>query len=427
MSLGQDRARALELDAEDPLAGARELFWPGPEGQVYLDGNSLGMLPRRSGARLRRVVEREWAEGLVGSWEGWIDMPTSVGDRLGRELLGAAPGQVLVADSTTVNLYKLAAAALDARPGRGVVVSDRHNFPTDRYLLEGLARGRGLELRLVEFDEVEGPDPQRVAEVVDGDTALLSLSHVDYRSGALADMMAISEVAHRAGALTLWDLCHSVGAVPIELDRSAADLACGCTYKYLNAGPGSPAFLYVRGELQGQLRQPIWGWFAQLDQFAMGQGYSPRPGVGAFLSGSPNVIGLALVEEGTALLGELGIERIRAKSQALTSFLVELWERHLNPLGFGLASPRDPRRRGSHVTLRHPRAAEVCRRLAGTGVVADFRSPDRLRLGCAAPTTSYSELVVAVGRIAAAVSDRAGGGKAGEAAPGASQRQDGRP
>src|SRR6266540_1599299 len=262
-----DRATAERLDRDDPLAGLRDQFV--------------------------------------------IDHPDLV------YLVGAAPGQVAVSDSTSVNLYKLAVAALDASPDRRVIVSDRHNFPSDRYVLEGLALARGHDLELVEFDELQGPTAAAVERVLDGRTALLSLSQVDYRSGALADMAAINAVAHRAGALTLWDLCHSVGAVPVELDASGADLAVGCTYKYLNAGPGAPAFLYVRREHQARLVQPIWGWFGQRDQFAMAQGYDPAPDLSRFLVGTPFVPGIALVEEGVALLAEAGIQRLRAKGIAL--------------------------------------------------------------------------------------------------------------
>src|SRR6266700_3143264 len=247
-----DRAAAQRLDRGDPLADLRDQFVIDDPDLLYLDDNSLGRLPRRSMERLRTVVEDEWGSRLIRSWnERWMDLPLRAGDRIGEHLVGAAPGQVAVSDSTSVNLYKLAVAALDASPDRRVIVSDRHNFPSDRYVLEGR-------------------------------TALLSLSQVDYRSGALADMAAINAVAHRAGALTLWDLCHSVGAVPVELDASDADLAVGCTYKYLNAGPGAPAFLYVRREHQARLRQPIWGWFGQRDQFAMAQGYDPAPDLSRF-------------------------------------------------------------------------------------------------------------------------------------------------
>ncbi|MDA8393714.1 MAG: aminotransferase class V-fold PLP-dependent enzyme [Candidatus Dormibacteraeota bacterium] len=397
----EELAEAAALDRADPLAWAREQFHTGAQDPPYLDGNSLGRLPRRSLIRLLQVVEEEWGHGLVRSWAGWMGMPTRVGDRLGEVLLGAGPGQVVVADSTSVNLYKLAAAALDALPERSVVVTDRANFPTDRYLLAGLTAGRRLKLRSVDFDEVMGPTPGAVGSAVGRDTALVLLSHVDYRSGALADMAGISAVVRDAGALTLWDLSHSVGAVPITLDESRADLAAGCTYKYLNAGPGSPAFLYVSGHLQRRLQQPIWGWMGKRDPFAMEEPYSPQEGIGSFLSGTPQILGLALVEEGVELLAELGIERVRAKSLALTDHLVGLVDGRLEPLGFRLATPRQGERRGSQVTLRHPRARELCERLDRSGeVVLDFRPPDRVRLGCAAPTTSFTDLVRAVGSLA---------------------------
>jgi kynureninase len=359
------------------------------------------MLPAASLARAQDVVAREWGERLIRSWnEGWMALPVRVGDLLGRAFLGAAPGQVVVADSTSVNLYKLAAAALDARPGRPVIVTDVHNFPTDRYILEGLAAARGGELVLVEFDELTGPVAGRVAEAVDERTALVTFSHVDYRSGALADMAAINAVAHRAGALTLWDLSHSVGAVPVALDGSGTDLAVGCTYKYLNAGPGAPAFLYVRAEHSATLRQPIWGWFGQRDQFAMGPGYDPAPGITRFLSGTPPVIGLALVEQGAALLAEAGSDALRAKGMALTGLVVDLFDAWLAPLGFGLASPRDPAARGSHVALTHPEAYRLCRALIETAhVIPDFRAPDRLRLGLAPITTRFVDVWDALDRL----------------------------
>jgi kynureninase len=397
----EDLAEAAALDEADPLAWARGLFHAGAADPPYLDGNSLGRLPKRSLSRLLQVAEKEWGGGLVRSWNGWMGMPARVGDRLGEVLLGAGPGQVVVADSTSVNLYKLAAAALDSLPGRTAVVTDRANFPTDRYLLAGLTASRGLRLRLVDFDEVIGPTPEAVGNVVGADTALVLLSHVDYRSGALADMARISEVVRDAGALTLWDLSHSVGAVPVTLDESGADLAAGCTYKYVNAGPGSPAFLYVSRHLQSRLRQPIWGWMGKRDPFAMEEPYTPQEGIGSFLSGTPPILGLALVEEGVEVLAELGIDRVRSKSLALTAHLIGLADRRLVPLGFRLATPRQAAQRGSQVTLLHPRARELCQRLDGSNeVVLDFRPPDRVRLGCAAPTTSFTDLTRAVAALA---------------------------
>jgi kynureninase len=396
-----DRAAAERLDREDPLARLREEFVIDDPELIYLDGNSLGRLPKRSVERLRSVISDEWGRGLIRSWnDHWMDLPARAGDLIGERLVGAAPGQVVVSDSTSVNLYKLAAAALDARPGRDVIVSDRHNFPSDRYVLEGLAAARGLELRLAEFDELRGPTAEAVGSVIGERTALLSLSHVDYRSGALADMAAIDQVARGAGALTLWDLCHAVGAVPIELDASGADLAVGCTYKYLNAGPGAPAFLYVRREHQSSLRQPIWGWYGQRDQFAMAEGYDPPSEVSRFLVGTPFVPGVALVEEGAALLADAGIERLRAKGVALTELLIELHDQWLAPLGFALASPRDAAVRGSHVSLTHQDGYRICRALISkAGVIPDFRPPDRIRLGPAPATTRFVDVWDAMERL----------------------------
>jgi len=403
---GPERRRARELDHDDGIAWARDRFQIHEAQPIYLDGNSLGMLPLRSLQRLEELLREEWGRGLVRSWDHWIGLPTRVGDLLGSALLGAGPGQTVVSDATTVNLYKLASAALDRLPSRTVIVSDRANFPTDRYLLEGLAKARGLELRLVDFPEVDGPSAELLEQHVDENTALVSLSHVDYRSGAVADMAAINKVAHSRGALTLWDLCHSVGAIPIQLDADGADLAAGCTYKYLNAGPGSPAFLYVRRELQATMRQPIWGWFGQEDQFAMGQGYRPVAGVARFQSGSPQVVGIALVEEGARLLEEVGIRRIREKNMRLTAFLIDLHDAWLAELGFELMTPRSPERRGSQVCLRHPRAQAICQALIERDlVVADFRAPDRLRLGLAAPTTRFLDVHDAAWRVRQAAAE----------------------
>jgi kynureninase len=386
------RSGAAELDAADPLARFRDRFVRADASLIYLDGNSLGMLPEVTARRISEVVGQEWGAGLISSWAHWMDLPQQAGDLLGRHLLGAAPGQVVIADSTTVNLYKLAWAALDDRPGRPVIVTDDDNFPTDRYVLEGVAGQRGAQLRLIHTDMDDGVSEQAVRSAVGTDTALVSLSHVAYRSGALADMAALTAVVHDAGALVLWDLCHSVGSVPVELDSSGADLAVGCSYKYLNAGPGAPAFLYVREGLQERLHQPVQGWFGQRDQFAMGPGYDPAPGIARFLSGSPNVIGTVAVEEGARLLGEAGIGALRAKGMLLTDYLITLADAWLTPLGCVLASPRDAGRRGSHVSLRHPEAWRISQALIQAGVVGDYRTPDRLRLGPAPISTRFTDV-----------------------------------
>jgi kynureninase len=299
---------------------------------------------------------------------------------------------VLVCDSTTVNLYKLARAALGARPGRGVILTDDDNFPTDRYVLAGIAAERRAELRMIHTDMDSGVTADAVRAVVDDETALVSLSHVAYRSGALADMTAITGIVHDAGALVLWDLCHSAGSVPVELDACGADLAVGCSYKYLNAGPGAPAFLYVSGRLHDALRQPIQGWFGQREQFQMGPDYDPVPGIGRFLTGTPDVAGTVAVEEGARLLAEAGIGRLREKGIRLTDYLIALADAWLAPLGCVVASPRDPARRGSHVCLRHPEAWRIGQALIHKGVIGDYRTPDRLRLGPTPITTRYTDI-----------------------------------
>ena len=387
-----DRSHAEDLDAADPLAGFRDRFVREDPSLIYLDGNSLGPLPLATRARLAEVVSQEWGAGLVRSWHRWIELPGQVGDLLGEHLIGAAPGQVAVCDSTTVNLYKLACAALDARPGRSVVVTDDDNFPTDRYVLQGIAAQRGVELRMIGTDLDQGLAAGAVRAAVDERTALVSLSHVAYRSGALADMAAITAIAHQAGALALWDLCHSAGAVPVELDASGADLAVGCTYKYLNAGPGAPAFLYVRRELQQALRQPVWGWFGQRDQFDMGRAYQPAPGIGQFLTGTPQIIGTVAVQEGARLLAEAGIGRLRAKAVALTGYLIGLADAWLAPRGVTVASPRQAERRGAHVTLAHPEAWRISQALIREGVIGDYRTPDRLRLGPVPAYTRFTDV-----------------------------------
>ena len=405
-----ERAAACELDASDPLAGLRDRFIIDDPALIYLDGNSLGRLPRASAERIGQVVRDEWGAGLITSWDHWISLPARAGDLLGETLLGAAPGQVVVCDNTTINLYKLANAALDARPGRTVIVTDDDNFPTDRYVLEGIARARGLDLRFIHSDMNTGLSAGTLRDALADSgarTALVCLSHVAYRSGALLDMAQITRLVHDAGALMLWDLCHSAGAVPVELDAAGADLATGCTYKYLNAGPGAPAFLYVRRELQDTLTQPIWGWFGQRDQFAMGHGYDPQPGVGRFLTGTPPVAGIAAVEEGARLLAEAGIDRLRAKGMRLTEYLMFLAGAWLAPLGCALASPPAPLRRGSHVCLHHPEAWRIYKALAAEGVIGDYRTPDRLRLGLAPITTRYADVWDAMDRLRRIIAGKA--------------------
>lgn len=390
--MSTERAYAEELDRADRLAGFRDRFVVPDPDLLYLDGNSLGRLPRSTVTRLAGVVTEEWGRGLIRTWPAWIEHARRVGDLVGTGLLGARPGEVVLSDSTTVNLFKLASAALDARPGRTTVVCSADEFPTDRYVLQGLCAARGLTLRDVPSDVDTGVSVADVESTLDSSVALVVLSHVAYRSGALADLPAITAAAHAAGALTLWDLSHSGGSVPVGLTAAGADLAVGCTYKYLNGGPGAPAYLYVRSELQESLTQPIQGWFGAAEQFAMGPAYVPAPGIDRFLVGTPPVLGVAAVEEGAGLLVSAGIEELRTKGVALTSLLISLADEWLAPLGFRLASPRDPARRGSHVSLHHPQAWQVCQALLERGVVPDYRTPDRLRLGPAPITTRFVDV-----------------------------------
>jgi kynureninase len=379
------------------VAPARDLFVIAAGPTIYIDGNSLGRLSRPGRVAIEAVVD-EWSSSLIAGWDRWIGLPTAVGDELASRFLGARPGEVLACDSTTVNLYKLIAAAVADRPGRSVVVTDRGNFPTDRYLLEGLAQGPGVDVRFYDADPVEGPDVASLARALGDDVAAVVISHVDYRSGAIADMAPLTALVHDAGAHCIWDLSHAIGSVPVDLGRTGAALAAGCTYKYLNAGPGAPAFLYVRADLQERLRSPIWGWFGRRDQFGMGAGYEPADGIARFLAGTPDIVGLA------SLQGAIGafppMAEVRAKSEALTAMAVDLFDRWLVPLGFELATPREPTRRGGHVSVRHPDAWRICRALIERAdVVPDFRTPDIVRMGFAPLYTRFVDVWDALARL----------------------------
>ena len=381
------RDDALRLDAEDPLAAFRDRFEIVDEHRLYLDGNSLGRLPTGVRDRLNRTID-EWGERMVSGWPDWIDAPTRTGDVLA-EVIGARPGTVLVTDSVTVNLYKLVNAVLDADPALKRLATDRENFPTDRYVLEGIARSRGLELVLFEAaDAVQGPQADEIPR-----DALVVLSHVGYRSGALADMAAIDPLA-----TVIWDLSHSAGAVPVHLEANGIRYAVGCTYKYLNAGPGAAGFLYVREP--DTLRSPIQGWFGQDDQFAMERSYEPAAGITRFMAGTPSILVLAAVEEAVRFTAEAGIEALRRKSIAQTEFLIAFHDDWLAPLGFEVGSPRNPARRGSHVALNHPEAWPICRALIERAdVIPDFRGPNTVRLGLPPLYTRFVDVYDAMERL----------------------------
>lgn len=392
--------RAAALDAADPLAPYRERFLTSPDLVAYLDGNSLGRPPVVTAERLDRFVRDEWGGRLIRGWTAqgpggaWMQWPERVGDRLAAAALGAAPGQTVVADSTTVLLYKLARAAVDAQAGGGrrEVVVDTDNFPTDRYVLEGIAAERGCVLRWIETDPAAGITPAQVAAATGPDTALVLLSHVAYRSGWMADAATVTAIAHDAGALVLWDLSHSVGSVELELDAWGVDLAVGCTYKYLNGGPGSPAFGYVRSDRQDALRQPIQGWMGRRDPFEMGPGYLPAAGVRAVVSGTPPILATVPLLCGLEMLEEAGIAAVRAKSVQLTAFALEIVDAWPAAFGVEVASPRDADRRGGHLTLRRPGFRAVLDRLWERGVIPDYREPDGIRIGLAPLSTAFAEL-----------------------------------
>jgi kynureninase len=388
-------ARAQALDAADPLASYRGRFIGVDDTDVvaYFDGNSLGRPLRASADRMRAFIDDRWARRLIRGWtDDWLDWPEQVGDRLGRVALGAEAGQVVVADSTTVLLYKLAHAAVAARPQRRRIVVDTNDFPTDRYVLEGIAADRGMELAWIHTDPAAGVTADQVAAVVDADTALVSLSHVAYRSGWMADAPTITRLAHDAGALMLWDLSHSVGSVELALDDWGVALAVGCTYKYLNGGPGSPAFAYVRRDLQDAVHQPIWGWIGRRDPFAMEPGYEPERGLRSMLSGTPPILAMVPLTASLDLVDEVGIAAVRSKSVQLTSYALDLVDRWFTGLGVDVMSPRASRRRGGHITLRRPGFRDVVDRLWDNGVVPDYREPDSIRIGLSPLSTSFTEV-----------------------------------
>lgn len=388
------RADALALDAADPLARFRDRYLPaGDDVVAYLDGNSLGRPLRSIAESWQSFTERQWAGRLIRGWsEGWMELPEQVGDELAAAALGAAPGTTIVADSTTVNFYKAMRAALNLRPGRRKVVLDRHNFPTNRYVAESLARDLDLELVWLDPPIEGGVTAEDVAAVVDAQTAVVTLSQIAYQSAYLADVPAITRIAHDAGALVVWDLCHSVGSTEIELDAWKVDFAVGCTYKFVGAGPGAPALLYAHSRHHGALDQPIWGWLGRRDSFEMEQGYVPAEGIRAMMSGTPPLLGLLGVREGAAIIAEAGIGAIRAKAVALTEFTAGYAREHLVPLGFSIASPVDPARRGGHVTIARPDARELSRALIDSGVLIDFRAPHGIRIGLSPLPTSFAEV-----------------------------------
>jgi kynureninase len=375
--------QAEHLDAADQLAFARERFRL-PQEIIYLDGNSLGAMPIATADRLRDVTERQWRDDLIASWNkhGWIDWPMRIATKLA-PIIGASPDELLIADSTSVCLFKLLAAAVRARPGRRTIVTQQRNFPTDLYVAQGLAEMLGLKLQAVPAEEV--------VEAIGEDTAVVTLTHVDYRSAAFHDMRAINDAARSAGALTVWDLSHSAGAIELDLDGSGCDLAVGCGYKYLNGGPGAPAFLFVAERLQDELHSPVQGWMGHADPFAFDDDYRPAAGIARFLTGTPSILALAALEAGLDTFVGISMRDVEAKARALSQLFVDEVEARCGD-ELRLASPREPSRRGSHVCFAHAEGYAVMQALIARGVIGDFRAPDLMRFGFAPLYNSFTDI-----------------------------------
>lgn len=388
------RSEAEALDAQDPLAKYRQQFLINDPSLCYLDGNSLGRIPRETITVVDNYLRHEWGTKLVSGWSQWIDEAQTVGDLIGRSALGATAGQTLCVDTTSVNFYQLCCAAIDARPGRNIVISDTANFPTDRYVLEGICKQRGLKLVLIDDDhDEEFVSTEMLAAVLSENVALVTLSVIQYRSGSLHDVAKLTKLARDAGALFVWDASHGVGVVPLQFDRDGVDLAVGCTYKYGNSGPGSPAWLYVSRAIQNQLGVPIQGWFAQEDQFEMGQGFERASGMRGFQIASPSIVGLRCVSTAFSMIEQAGLSAIAHKAAHGTELMVALHDAWLAPLGFSLVTSRDAKHRGGHITLRHPQAKKISEAMRIFGnVIGDFRRPDCLRLAISPLATSYAEV-----------------------------------
>jgi len=412
MDMESAYSEAVALDSQDDLAGYRSRFISGVEKLIYLDGNSLGRLPVDSKAILEHSVNVEWGERLIRSWnEDWYTKNSVLGDKIAR-IAGASEGEVIITDTTSVNLYKLAHAALRFQKERTRIVTDELNFPSDLYILQGLVKefGVGYELAVVSSRDGMTIDTGDLRAKIDENTALVSLSHVAFKSAFRYSMKEITALAHEKGAMILWDLSHSIGAVPGELNESDADLAVGCTYKYLNGGPGSPAFLYVRKDLQEKLSSPIWGWFGEKNPFEFELKYRPGKGIKRFLAGTPPILAMKTIEATLDMMNEAGMDRIRKKSVSQSEYLLRLAEKFLYPLGFQPGSPTDAEMRGSHVSLRHSEAYRICKALidpevGNTVVIPDFRDPDNIRLGITPLYTTYTDIYRAFLEIRSIVED----------------------
>jgi kynureninase len=400
------REQVIELDLNDPLRTFRDQFFNSDPAVCYLDGNSLGRLPKNTVAEINRFFFDEWGKKAVAGWADWIDEAETVGDLLGEAALGANQGQVLVMDTVSVNFYRLIKAAISLRPDKKVIVSDTANFPTDRYILQGIAKELNLELRLIDNEILpnrlndELITPEQLEEYLDDSVACVTLSQVNYRSGALHDVVALGDKARKYKIPFVWDASHAVGVVDIQYDRDKVDLAVGCTYKYGNSGPGAPAWIYVSKQMQDDLKMPIQGWFAQKDQFVMGQDFDPATGMRGFQIASPSIMGLRCVKTSFEMIKEASLKLINKKAQIGTDLMIQLYDEWLKPLGYELVTPRDPNQRGGHISLYHPAAEKIARGLRETqNLVPDYRVPNCLRIAISPLINSFIEVFEGLERI----------------------------
>ena len=414
MNKNTDEHYASQLDNQDPLASFRKRFIIADPNLIYLDGNSLGRLPKDTIPHIQNLVEEQWGKGLIeGRNKGWFEMPTVLGSRIA-QLIGARDDEVVVCDTTSVNLFKLVTAALRYQAGKKVLLSDEFNFPTDLYVFQGVIDllNDGHKLDLIRSEDSISISEENINNAITEDTALVALTQVAFKSAFMYDIQKVTELAHKQGALTMWDLCHSVGAVPLELNEWNVDLAVGCTYKYLNGGPGSPAFLYVRKDLQKELIPPIWGWFADKAPFAFNLDFTPADNISRYQISTPHILSMAGIEPALEILMEAGMDQLREKSVKQTDYLIYLAQEILVPLGFEIGSPLDSSLRGSHVSLRHPEAYRICRALidpqpddTNLKVIPDFRAPNNIRLGIAPLYTSFTDIHRALKRLQTIVED----------------------
>ena len=393
-----DREYALELDRNDPLAHFRSRFVITDPDMCYLDGNSLGRLPHSTVIAVNEYMTQEWGREVVTGWSHWVDEAQPIGDLIGRSALGAGPGQMLACDTTSVNFYQLALAAINARPGRKTIITDAANFPTDRYILEGIAQQLGLNLVIIDNESAGSADCERITpeileKYLSDDVALVTLEVIQYRSGARNDIKSLTDLTRKYGAILLWDASHAVGAIEMNLDANGADLVVGCTYKYGNSGPGSPAWLYVSKRIQKELQVPIQGWFSQGDQFGMGPVFERAEGIRGYQIASPSLMGLRCVKSAFEIIEEAGIDAIASKAAIGTQMMIDLYDAWLADLGITLLTSRNAKERGGHITLGHPDAARICIALRQfANVIPDYRTPNSIRLAISPLPTSYIEI-----------------------------------